>query len=817
MIKQILSVLFAVCCLALQAQNSMTEPTTVFLMHSSGLHMKCGADNRGQLEAADASSPAKITVIPDGTGYFRLQAAGTSLYLALSGQWNTVFQSDPDIEEAMFSIDVVNNSYLRFRCLANGKYLGTDDMTPDSWVYADKNGQSPLHWWFFSDDVHTLPPTDTQTCLVVPSLVRQHFDGWGVSLCWWARMCGTWEASKVNTLVNWLVSPTGLNYSIFRYNIGGGDDPDNANCTPHHMGEGKGLRAEMEGFKDSSDDDYHWDRDEGQRNIMLKIRDRRPDAVFEAFSNSAPFYMTYSGCVAGNANGGKDNLRPEYYEEFAHYLVDVCRHYKDEYGLEFKTLEPFNEAMTNFWYAGGSQEGCHFDVASQVNFLRTLSPILQQSGLSTVISASDETSVGQSVADLRQYKQQGVLPLVSQWNTHTYSVSTADRARLAYLCHVNNIPLWMSEVGAGGSGLGGNLSLAQKLIDDMRYLQPRTWIDWQVMEEWNDQWCTVTGNFADQTMQRNKNYYVRQQFSRFIPAGYSIVTSLADNSLAALSGSGDTLVVVILNQGGQMEQTVDLRHFTDFSPKARFRAYRTTSSDNCQRFTDFGFNAQTKLLTVTMPAQSVMTFVIPTRPLVADEEKLRTDTEYLIVPRHAMTRAITVSAEGNIALQDIDYSDAQRWTLVPDGQAYQLKCADGRVLTAHRAESSTSLTAQTALAAEQTFTLDVVDFPYQKIAPVSEPAFALDLVREETAAGTAVGLWQYDNTDAPTHRQWMLVPLTPLDETATDIELVQTPESRMPHDGAVYDLQGRRVNLSVAQGVTKPGLYIVNGRKVLLK
>ena len=133
-------------------------------------------------------------------------------------------------------------------------------------------------------------------------------------------MCGKWDDKKIDQIVEWLVSPTGLNYNIFRYNIGGGDDPLNRHCTLHHMGKGKGLRAEMEGFKDSTEDVYHWDRDAAQRKIMLKIRERRPDAIFEAFSNSAPYYMTFSGCVAGNVNGGDDNLRPEYYEEFAHYL-----------------------------------------------------------------------------------------------------------------------------------------------------------------------------------------------------------------------------------------------------------------------------------------------------------------------------------------------------------------------------------------------------------------------------------------------------------------------------------------------------------------
>ena len=106
--------------------------------------------------------------------------------------------------------------------------------------------------------------------------------------------------------------------------------------------------------------------------------------------------MTVSGCVGGNTSGSKDNLKPEYYKDFAHYLVDVCKHYRDEYGIEFKTLEPFNEPLSDYWYSSGSQEGCHFDAKSRANFLKVLESILRESGLRTVISASDETNTTHS-------------------------------------------------------------------------------------------------------------------------------------------------------------------------------------------------------------------------------------------------------------------------------------------------------------------------------------------------------------------------------------------------------------------------------------
>jgi hypothetical protein len=144
--------------------------------------------------------------------------------------------------------------------------------------------------------------------------------------------------------------------------------------------------------------------------------------------------MTYSGCCSGNVDGGKDNLKPEYYEEFAHYLVDVCKHYKDTYGIEFATLEPFNESATSFWYANGPQEGCHFDGRSQIAFIKVLAPILKASGLNTVISSSDETSVPISVSIFEEYQRDGkVLDLVGQWNTHTYSADDVSRSRIGSL------------------------------------------------------------------------------------------------------------------------------------------------------------------------------------------------------------------------------------------------------------------------------------------------------------------------------------------------------------------------------------------------
>ena len=789
-------------------QTSFTQPITLYLMHSSGNHVEMGSDNGGWIEAPTKSSPQQVTIVPDGQGYYNIQAAGQSLYLALEGQWNSKFIASATAAAAKWTIEPASGQFVKLRCKSNNLYMGTDSNAGHSKIFTDKNGSDMKHLWYFSDNVKQAPPTDTLRYMVSPQLVRQHFDGWGVSLCWWAGQCGKWSDAKIDEIVEWLVSPTGLNYSHFRYNIGGGDDPENRHCTKHHMGSGKGLRAEMEGFKDFSGDEYHWDRDAAQRKIMLKIKEKRPDAVFEAFSNSCPYYMTYSGCVSGNADGGKDNLKPEYYEEFAHYLVDVCKHYKDVYGIEFKTLEPFNESVTNFWYANGPQEGCHFDYSSQIKFIRVLEPILRASGLSTVISASDETNVGLSVQGFKEYKSAGVLPLVGQWNTHTYQASNADRARLALLAHQAGKPLWMSETGSGGNGIGGNLSLAQRLIDDMRYIQPEAWIDWQYMEEANDQWCTVRGSFANQTYAKVKNYYVRQQCSRFIKRGYDIVTSLCPQSLAAVNAARDTLVLVLLNEGAKAVHHINLSQFGTLPALADIEAYRTSASENLTR-TKSGITLEADGLMAALPAQSIVTLVIPVSKMADAQELLCDGVEYLIVPRHENARAITATAS-QVTIQDINYGDAQRWRLTDMGNGtYSLQNALGLRLTAHRSSSSSSLTAQKAQASEQNFYIDPVDAPFFKILASNGRTHGFDLSNESTAAGTVITVWQYqDSNPTPVHRQWMLFPLT-ASQQPDGIADLQVAERHA--DNAVYDLLGRRTT-AVGRGI-----YIVRGRKVVVR
>lgn len=80
------------------------------------------------------------------------------------------------------------------------------------------------------------------TATINPNVnVVTNYQGWGVSLCWWANVIGSYP-NRTN-YVDMAFSTLKLN--IARYNIGAGQNPTNT-ASP-----GEGLRTIMQGFEPS--------------------------------------------------------------------------------------------------------------------------------------------------------------------------------------------------------------------------------------------------------------------------------------------------------------------------------------------------------------------------------------------------------------------------------------------------------------------------------------------------------------------------------------------------------------------------------------
>ncbi len=148
--------------------------------------------------------------------------------------------------------------------------------------------------------------------VIDPGEQFQVFEGWGTSLCWWANAVGGWKSeTKKNEILDLLFSPTkGLGLNIVRYNIGGSENPSH-----EHMRAG----GEVPGYQVVKGA-YDWMADAAQRSILQGAIARGVN-ITEAFSNSPPYWMTYSQCTAGSANGLSNNLYDDSYDAFADYLL----------------------------------------------------------------------------------------------------------------------------------------------------------------------------------------------------------------------------------------------------------------------------------------------------------------------------------------------------------------------------------------------------------------------------------------------------------------------------------------------------------------
>jgi O-glycosyl hydrolase len=446
-----------------------------------------------------------------------------------------------------------------------------------------------------------------QTIIKVdPADTVQRFEGWGTSLCWWANLEGSGSAAYRDKIAETLIDPdSGLGFTIFRYNIGGGDQPGH-----NHMRSGGAIP----GFKPTETAAFDWTADQNQRAMVSalaeKAAQKKISLVWEAFSNSPPWWMTISGCAAGNADGA-DNLKSDYFDDFADYLTEVVRHFRDFWDITFRTIEPFNEPSSGFWAEGKNQEGCGFK-AGQPRMVKALGNSLITKGLypATTVSAADENAVDQAISGLADYDD-SALSYLSQINTHTYYGRTATNfANLASLAAAKRKLLWQSETGplAGRGNQDIAMFMSQYIIQDLRMLKPNAWLDWQTVG--SGDWGTFQINRTSLALIPTRRFYMQAAFSRFIRPGAVFIQSSDSNSLAVLVPCTGNGVFIIRNGGSSaINYTWDLSRFTTLGTSAKVYQYLVSSYQTLSKLPDAAIaNMQFSIIS---PAQSITTCIIP--------------------------------------------------------------------------------------------------------------------------------------------------------------------------------------------------------------
>ncbi|MDX1963418.1 MAG: glycoside hydrolase [Pirellulales bacterium] len=451
---------------------------------------------------------------------------------------------------------------------------------------------------------------------------RGTWDGWGTSLAWWANVFG-----RRTDLANILFTPQtttlngqqlpGLNLNIVRYNLGASSNvPANGermvaspNIPPFKQIQGYWLNWNS---TDPASSSWNWNLDGNQRS-MLQFAKARGVNHFELFSNSPMWWMLYNHNPSGSPTGATDNLQSWNHQQHAVYMATVAKRAKDNWGITFDSVAPFNEPSANWWVANGTQEGAHFDRSTQATVINHLRNELNARGLTnTVIAASDESYFDQATTTWNSFDSM-TRSAVGRVNVHGYQYGGGRRDLLH--AAIAGKELWNSEYGesdASGMSLASNLNL------DFRWLQMTAWSYWQPFDSGG--WGLVQSNPGDNWIgNANPKYFVLAQYTRHIRPGMTILDSGDGNTVTAYDPVANKLVLVVTNYGTPQWITFSLDDFASVADgPAKYWRTITGGNEFYRPYDNLTVsNGQVRLW---FPANTVQTIEIPNVYLTAVPE-----------------------------------------------------------------------------------------------------------------------------------------------------------------------------------------------------
>ena len=410
----------------------------------------------------------------------------------------------------------------------------------------------------------------TVSVTIRPSVERPStvFEGWGTALAWFADVTGGWPEPDRARLADLFYGDDGLGWTIARYNIGGG----NAAATSPYLRPGAAVpgfwrqpanTTGRDWWRADNDAMWDWSQDARQRWWLDAVRHRVRTPIFEAFSNSPPWFMTVSGRVSGAEKGTTDNLRPGYERPFADYLARVVDELQRRHRITFRTLSPVNEPNTDYWFAKNTQEGSHWSPARQATMIDATDAALKAHGLATAIAAPDETNSHLFLQDWAAYPA-ATRARIGQLNVHSYG--TVNQTGVRDVARASGIRLWMSENDTpldkdpqDLEGMPSALAFAEHIVLDLKRLEPAAWIFWQAVETTapsgaGSNWGLIKTDLRSPAADHHQIYLTRKywamaQYSRYIKPGYRLVSVDDLDTAGAISPDGRTMVLVHVNGG----------------------------------------------------------------------------------------------------------------------------------------------------------------------------------------------------------------------------------------------------------------------------
>lgn len=258
------------------------------------------------------------------------------------------------------------------------------------------------------------------------------------------------------------------------------------------------------------------------------------------------------------------------------------------------------------------------------------------------------------------------------------------------------------------------------------------------------------GLFSDEnSIRRVPNYFVRQQVTRFIKQGYTMVTTLSRKALAALSPTADTIVVALLNNSTR--PAVHQITLPGISLNGKAEAYQTSDSNLMQPIAAPTLSPNSEAV-IPLPPSSITTLVFPIERISPSHQTPITNGTYLIIPQSNCEMALTAN-NGHVYIEPANASDKrQLWNIIQKDGKYNITNTDGQTITDW---GEYTLSATAGKENGQCFSIEPVEDYFHKITNAEGKAF--DLQGNCLLEGTVVGLYPYGSSVSADTRNWHLL------------------------------------------------------------
>lgn len=226
-----------------------------------------------------------------------------------------------------------------------------------------------------------------------PEKTYQEIHSFGASDSWRCQFVGeNWPIEKRNRISDLLFSlendengnPKGIGLSNWRFYLGAGsaEQGDNSDI--------QNVWRRSECFLDA-DGNYDWTKYKGQRWFLQQAK-QKGVPHFTAYTISPPVFYTKNGLAHASKGDLGFNLKPEYYDDYSKYLVDVIEHFEKNENIHFDYLSPFNEPQ---WaWDKNNQEGTPATNDELYKYVKILSEELDSRELATKLLVGEAGDIG---------------------------------------------------------------------------------------------------------------------------------------------------------------------------------------------------------------------------------------------------------------------------------------------------------------------------------------------------------------------------------------------------------------------------------------